>query len=91
MRLQRGEADSVALSAEHARRLWADKRNATLAERIGRESTSILDREELIAQLLGECPAGGAPRCDGGVSCGNERFIRAWAETETHTLQGLVL
>lgn len=54
MRLQRGEAESVALTAEQAKRLWAIKGAATLAEQIGRESTSILDREELISQLLGE-------------------------------------
>ena len=55
VRLKRGEAEDVALTAEQAKRLWAIKSSATLAEQIGRESTSMLDREELIFQLLGAC------------------------------------
>lgn len=53
MQLRRGEAETVAHSAEQAKRFWTTRRDVALAERIGRESTSILDREELIAQLLG--------------------------------------
>lgn len=52
MQLQRGDAEHSAHATEQAKRLWGARRDATLAEQIGRENASMLDRGALVSRLL---------------------------------------